>query len=304
MRFRMGYPACTMLDWDDLRFFLAVARAGSLSAAARRLAVTQPTVGRRLDAFERRLGSRLFRRTPSGHALTPAGAAILRHVEGIDAAALTVERIAAGRDSGVAGSVRLTCTEWFGRQLLAPILARFIARHPGVVVELLADVRPYSLAQREADVALRLGSFVQKEVVRRKLGVVAFGLYAAPAYLARHGPPDAPDGHVLVTMNDAAGAPFPDSAWLAAALPAATVVCRSTSRDAQAALAAAGAGLATLPRALGDATRGLRRLPRPAPVPGRDLWLGVHRDTRGVPRVRALVDFLAAEIPDAIGRSS
>lgn len=293
-----------MLDWDDLRTFLAVARHGNLSAAARSLGVAQPTVGRRLEAFERRLGTQLFRRTSSGHALTPAGAAILGHVEGMEAGALASWRIAAGRDAGLAGTVRLTTTEWFGREIAAPLLVRFLAEHPHIVVELLTDVRPYSLTQREADVAVRLGTFAQREVMRRKLAHVGFGLYAAPSYLARHGLPAIEDrgaGHALVTMIDAQGGAFPDSAWLAKLAPRAVVAARTTSRDAQAALAAAGAGLTTLPRRLGDTVAGLRLVARPAP-PGRDLWLGVHRDTRQTPRVRALVEFLAREVP-FLGRS-
>jgi len=289
-----------MLDWDDLRFFLAVARHGSLSAAARALAVAQPTAGRRLAAFERRLGTKLFRRTPAGHALTPAGRAILQHAEGIELHVLTVERVAAGRDAGLEGVVRITSTEWFGRQVLAPVITQFCADHPGITVELCADVRLYNLAQREADVAVRLGAFAQREIVQRKLARVAFGLYAAPGYLAARGAPDfarGGEGHTLIAMTDALGAAFPDSAWLAEVAPAARVACRTTSRDAQAALGVAGAGLVTLPRFLGDATAGLRGLAPPSSVPGRDAWLGVHRDTRATPRVRALADVLAREVP-------
>jgi DNA-binding transcriptional LysR family regulator len=146
---------------------------------------------------------------------------------------------------------------------------------------------------------VRLGTFAQHEVVRRKLGQVGFGLYAAPAYLERRGKPDftgGAEGHAIVQMTDALGAAFPDSAWLAEVAPRARVACQSTSRDAQAALASAGVGLTTLPRALGDATPGLRLLVPPAPVPGRKVWLGVHRDTRSTPRVRALADFLAKEM--------
>lgn len=284
------------LDWDDLRIFLAVARSGSLSAAARALGTAQPTVGRRLAACERRLGTRLLARKPGGYSLTEAGAAVLRHVEAIDAAALSVERIAAGRDAGLAGVVRLTCTDWIARRVLAPIIAGACAEHPAITVELVADVRAYSLAQREADVAVRLGSFAQREVLRRKLAHVAFGLYAAPAYLARHGDPDfrgGAAGHALLAMTDAHGEPFPDSAWLAEVAPRARLACRSVTREALAGLAAAGAGLATLPRYLGDGMPELRALATPSAVPGRDLWVGVHRDTRGTPRVRTLVEAIA-----------
>ncbi|HEY8926527.1 MAG TPA: LysR family transcriptional regulator [Polyangia bacterium] len=289
-----------MLDWDDLRFFLAVARGGNLSSAARTLGVAQPTVGRRVSALQIRLGTRLFERTPEGHALTPSGRAVLRLVENVETQALAVERFATGRDVGLSGVVRLTATEWFSRQVVAPLLGRFAEKNPDILVEVLADVRLYSLARREADIALRLGAFPERDVLRRKLARVAFGVYASPAYLSRRGswPADgAHERHRVIEMVDARGAPFPDSAWLTALAPGARVAARTTSRDGQAALASAGLGLTTLPRHLGDHVPTLRRLSTPTTPPPRDLWLGVHRQARSTPRVRALVDFLAAELP-------
>jgi DNA-binding transcriptional LysR family regulator len=284
-----------MLSWDDLRLFLAVVRGKSLSSAARTLGVTQPTMGRRLASFEKRLGTRLLRRTLHGFELTTAGREVLRHVESMEACALTVERVARGRDEALAGPVRVTSTEWFGRKVLAPLFARFAIAHPAIAVELVTDLRLFSLAQREADVAVRLGSFTQGDVVRRKLALVTFGLYAEAEYLARRGTPDfarAGDGHSVVLMTEA----FPDTTWLQRIAPRAHVAFRTNSREAQAAVAAAGAGLVTLPRFLGDAFPSLRRLQTPSAVPDRVAWAGVHRDTRGTPRVRALVDFLTIEV--------
>jgi DNA-binding transcriptional LysR family regulator len=288
------------LNWDDLRFFLAVARTGNLSGAARVLADAQPTAGRRLTVLQSRLGSRLFQRTPDGQVLTASGRAVLRLAEQVETHALAVERVATGHDAGLSGVVRLTTTEWFARQVLAPMLPRFAEKHEDIVVEVLAGVRLYSLAQREADVALRLGSFPEREVLRRKLARMAFGLYAAPGYLAQHGAWGASGdhrGHRLVEMVDDRGRPFPDCAWLATIAPGARVCSRTTSRDVQAALAVAGVGVTTLPRHLGDHLPGLRRLTTSTSPPGRDLWLGVHRDTRSTPRVKALVEFLSVEIP-------
>src|SRR5438552_19176157 len=114
-----------MLEWDDLRYFLALARNGSLSAAGRALGVTQPTVGRRIDAFERRLGTKLFRRSPSGYALSPAGESMLAHVDSMEREALAAERIATGRDVGLEGTVRVTAPEWLATRVLAAMVARF-----------------------------------------------------------------------------------------------------------------------------------------------------------------------------------
>jgi DNA-binding transcriptional LysR family regulator len=284
-----------MLSWDDLQLFLAVARGKNLSSAARALGVTQPTMGRRLASFEERLGACLLRRTPRGFVPTAAGREVLRHVESMDASALTVERVAGGRDAGLAGTVRVTSTEWFARRVLAPLFARFALDHPAIMVELVTDLRLFSLAQREADIAIRLGSFTQRDVVRRKLVRVAFGLYAEAGYLARVGIPDftrGAEGHTVIVMTEA----FPDTAWLERVAPRARVAFRTNSREAQAAVAASGGGLVTLPRFLGDALPSLRSLDAPSAVPHRIAWAGVHRDTRGTPRVRALVDFIAVEV--------
>lgn len=281
-----------MLSWDDLRFFLAVARHGSSSAAARALKVTQPTVGRRIQALERRLGARLFLRTPSGYALSPTGAGILAHAEHMEQDALAAERAAAGRDTGLRGSLRITASEWLVTRVLGPMVAPFTARHPGISVELAAGARWLSLPRREADIALRPAAFEHKEVFQRAVARVGFGLYAAGSYLAVHGMPDFAalcEGHVLVTMNDELPAVL-DLAWLQAVAAKARVAVRTNGREAQAVMGAAGVGMVCLPRLVGDATPGLRLLDPPSPPPERKLWLGVHRDTRTVPRVRAFIE--------------
>lgn len=285
-----------MLDWDDLRFFLAVARHGSLSAAARALAVTQPTVGRRIDAFERRLGARLLLRSPTGYTLSATGQQIVAHAEQMELGALAAERVAAGRDAGLRGQVRVTASEWLVVRVLAPQLAPFMIRHPAISVELVAGARWLSLPQREADIALRPAAFEHQEVHQRELARIGFGLYAAPAYLAERGLPDFSrqcEDHALLTMNDEQPG-VADLEWLRSVAGRARVVGRTNGREAQAALAVQGVGLVCLPRYLGDALTGLRLLRPPTPPPERRLWLGVHRDTRTVPRVKALISFLVA----------
>jgi DNA-binding transcriptional LysR family regulator len=287
-----------MLDWDDLRFFLAIAQHGSLSSAARSLRVTQPTVGRRLDALERKLGSRLFQRTPSGFTLTATGEGIRAHVERMEQDALAAERRATGRDIGLSGTVRVSTTEWFASHVLGPLLIPLSARHPALGIELHADVRRVSLTQREADLALRFVPFEQQDIFQRKLARVAFGLYAAEDYLARHGAPDFSrqcEGQALVTMSDDQGR-IADGVWLRSLAAGARIAFSLNNRDVQARVAAAGAGLACLPRLLGDAVAGLRRLETPTPAPTRDLWLGIHGDLRGTPRVKEVAGFIGREL--------
>jgi DNA-binding transcriptional LysR family regulator len=284
------------VQWDDLRFFLAVARQGSLSAAARTLRVAQPTVGRRITAFERRLGARLFVRAPSGRVLSPTGRTLLAHAVRMEHEALAAETAAAGRDEGLSGRVRITASEWMVRSVLGPALTPFLGRHAGLCLDLVADTRPLNLGRREADLAVRPARFAHQEVFQRALAVVAFGLYASEPYLARHGVPDfarRSAGHALLAMSEDMRT-IVDVKWLPPLVGQARIAAFVNGREPMATMAAAGLGLACLPRILGDATPGLRLLPTPGARPERTLWLGAHRDARSIDRVRATITFLVA----------
>src|SRR4051812_14487490 len=138
-----------MLDWDDLRYFLAVAREGSLSAAADTLRVTQPTVGRRITALQRRLGAKLFTPTRTGQALSPSGRRLLPHAERMEHEGLAAERATSGSDAGLRGRVRVTASEWLVGAVLGPMLRPFVSRYPELELELVADVRHLSLTRRD-----------------------------------------------------------------------------------------------------------------------------------------------------------
>jgi DNA-binding transcriptional LysR family regulator len=284
----------SMLDWDDLRFFLAVARQGTMSAAARSLRVAQPTVGRRIAAFERTLGAQLPLRSSDGWTLSPTGRDLLAHAERMEHEALAAETLATGRDEGVEGKLRITASEWLVRSVLGPALAPFVQRNPGLQLELIADPRHLNLARREADLALRPSRFQQNEVHQRALAIVEFGLYAADAYVKRYGVPDFThgcEGHSLVAMS-AEPSPIVEDVWLARSARRARVAVRVNGREAMATVAAAGIGMACLPRVVGDAVPGLRMLATPGERPTRKLWLGVHRAARSMVRVRETVGFL------------
>src|SRR5215831_11572153 len=141
--------------WDDVRYFLAVARAGSLSGAGRHLGVGHVTVARRIALFEKRLGVTLLNRTPDGFTVTSAGDAVLRQCMAMERAALDLERIAAGRDSLLAGSVRVTTTEALAYELVAPAVAVMRRTHPELRVDLVAGARSLDVARRDADLAVR-----------------------------------------------------------------------------------------------------------------------------------------------------
>ncbi len=279
------------VDWDDLRYFLALARQGSLSGAARVLQTTQPTMGRRLAALELKLDARLFERLPSGLMLTEAGKSILDYAAAMEEAALAAIRLASGRMSGIRGHVRITATEWFGTRLLSPLLGAFCAKHPHISVELITDSRLLNLTRREADLAFRLRQFDQDGLIQRKVVDVPFGLYATSAYVERCGLPDfgrRGAGTALVLPNEA----LADIAWVQEVLGAAQIAYRSNSREGQAAAAAAGAGVVLLPTYLSVSWPELVELEVPVPVPARSVWLGLHADSRAVPRIRALADFI------------
>ena len=292
-----------MLDWDDLRFFLAVARHRTMSEAARTLRVAQPTVGRRIAAFERKLRAGLFVRSGSGWALSPTGRGMFANAEAMEAQALAAENRASGRDAGLDGEVRITASEWLIATVLGPCLTPFLARHSALSIDLVAEARKLNLFRREADIALRPSKFQQLEIYQRAIAAIQFGLYASDHYLARMGLPDFAakgQGHLLVAAGAGMGTTLVDGEWLPPLLGRARVAARTNGRLGMAALAAAGIGIACLPRSLGDATPGLRLLPTPKPAPRRQLWMGLHRSARAVPRMRSTADHLI----EAFGRLS
>ncbi len=225
------------MDWSDLRIFLAIARSGTLGAAARAIGQTQPTMGRRLRALEASLGQALFQRTPEGFVLTDAGTAILSHAERMEEEALGISRQIAGEGSGLSGLLRLSASEWFGVTVLAPVLADFSRAHPQVTIELVTDTRLYNLSRREADLVFRIRPFDAPDVIQRRLMTQHYAVYAAPGLdMAVAG---------LILMDTALG-DLPDVAWLGERFPGAPVVFRSNNREAQARMCQLGAGIAVL----------------------------------------------------------
>lgn len=287
------------LSWDDLHLFLGIARAGTLTAAAQRLKLSQPTAGRRLRALEDALGSALFQRTSTGFLLTDEGETMLAHAERMEEEAIALERRLVGGSGALEGVLRISSSDWFATRVLAPRLATFSGDHPLITLELIADFRLLDLQRREADVVFRFVPFSGPDVVQRRLAHIQYGLYVAESYIDRCGDPLSSEdgtGHFLVTMNSAFDQVV-DLAWLRSRWPQARLAMRSNSRDIQADSCVRGVGLAVLPVMIGDALP-LRRLE--ADAPGRDIWLGYHEDLRRLRRLRSLVDFLTAQISGEI----
>ncbi|NID14638.1 LysR family transcriptional regulator [Luteibacter yeojuensis] len=283
------------MEWSDLRVFLAIAREGTLGAAARKLGQTQPTMGRRLQALEQAVGHTLFQRTKAGFVLNEEGIVVLGHAERMEEEVLAFQRQLTGQEQQLDGLLRLTASDWFAECVLTPVLADFAKQYPRVVIELLTDSRFYSLSRREADLAFRITAFDEPDVVSRKLLRMPYGVYAAKD----HPVPQAGDGagRGLITMDTAFGG-MPDVAWLQRMLPNAHVAFRTNARAIQAQMCARGIGIAVLPRPLGDATDGLQIIDLGETPPARETWVGYHRDMRRLTRLRALLDLVVGRLAD------
>ena len=274
------------MDWDDLRFFLAIARAGSLGAAARQLGVSHPTVGRRLQALEQASGQAFFRRTSQGLVPTAMGEGILNLAEEMESSALAIARRIDGSEQPE-GLLRISSADWFAVYVLAPVLSELVRRYPAVVPEVMAGQRLSDLTRREADIAFRIVPFDQPDIVQRRLMTMPYGLYTSAAVSFEPGPEGA--GCNLILMNTAQ-AYYPDVLWLQRMLPAAPTVFTSSSRTVQAQMCARGLGVAVLPRSLGDQLPALTRIELSEAPPSRDIWMGYHQDMRRLDRLRALAE--------------
>ncbi len=292
-----------MLDWDDLRFFLAIARHGSLSAAARELHVAQSTVGRRLASLEAGLAVRLLNRTPDGYVPTLAGQSVLEQAERLEAEALSLVRNVGGHDNRLAGLVRVTCVETVASHILAPCLATLHREHPEIMVELIPDQRELSLSMREADISVRLTQPEQHDLVVRRIGNLAFGLYGSPTYLERHGELDfeagCPGHYVITQLDDVHDAA--QTGWLADLAPRARVAVQTTSHEAAVSAALHDGGLACLARFRADREAGLRQLPTPVAVPAANIWLVTHKDNRANARIRAALTHITNSVRSQAG---
>jgi DNA-binding transcriptional LysR family regulator len=279
---------CTVIDWEDLRHFAALAREGTLSAAARAIGVDHATVGRRVAALEAATGLKLIDRRARVHALTDDGRRIAAIAARMEESAFAAERAVQAARPDIRGEVSISAPPAFANAMIAPKLIRLRQRHPGVLITLIGEKRSASLCRREADLALRMTRPTEPALIARKLGSVGFGLYGAPDYL-KATPPHA----FAFIAYDASMNDTPQQKWLRALTGGNEIVLRTSDLENQAAAARSGVGLAVLPHFLGDADPGLERHKTAPASVNRDIWLLVHRDLRQVPAVRAVMEFLA-----------
>ncbi len=284
-----------LLDWTLIRSFLAVAEAGSLSAAARATGISQPTLGRHVQAAEAALEVALFARVAQGLDLTDAGQALLPAARAMRQAAADLALTAKSQSAGIAGTVRLTASRVVAHFLLPPILARLRAEEPGIEIELVASDTSENLLFGEADIALRMYRPTQPDLVARHLADLPLGLYAAKAYLDRTGRPKSMDD--LMT-HDFIGQDRMDQVIRVMASLGITVdrhffPVRCDDPLTYLELVRAGAGLGGILRRIGDADPMLERIDVVADLPSLPVWLTAAPRLRQSPRLRRVWDALA-----------
>jgi DNA-binding transcriptional LysR family regulator len=285
------------MEWDDLKYFLAVVRGGNVTAAARRLRVSVATVSRRMSLLERRLAARLFeRKTGGAYTLTPAGEVARVKAEEIEQAIFSIERQVVGGDLKPAGRVSVATGDDIAAFVVAPRLVEFERRFPGISIDLVASFDVANLSRREADVALRTVRPAVGSLVIRHVGWWDLGLYAARTYADAH---ELRPGKIdlaraaIITWTEAYSH-MNGAAWLAEHARGARIALAANSRIIQLAACKAGLGVAVLPCIAADRDPELIRLAPPDKVVSVKLWLVAHRDLARTARVRAVVNFLAA----------
>ncbi len=295
------------MEWSDVRTFLTVARSGSLRSAARELGVSQPTVGRRLQALEASLGLPLFERRRDGHRLTSAGAELLPAAEAMATAAGDLNRKRHGLADEATGNVRLSVSEWTSL-FLADRLAVLRRDLPGIDVEITVSERTSSLARYDADIAVRHGLPVTGDFVTAKIGYMASAIYGGRDYVERH-PASATEARYetcdWIAFSEAQ-AHYYSERWLAERLGGKPVAVRLSQTNLIRDAVAAGAGLGILPCYFGDADRRMMRVSAPIDDLLADYWLIVHRDLARLPWVRQVADWIKREFracePRLLGR--
>ncbi len=282
-----------MFDWNDMRHFIALAEAGTLSGAARRMEVEHATVARRVAALEQAIGIVLVNRSARRWHLTEAGRDIAGAAEGMQTQAHALERAVLARRQGRSARVTVSAPPAFASIFLAPRLAVFGARHPEIDLTLHGTQALASLHRQEADIAIRIGRPTELDYVARRIGQISYGLYAAPGYAAL------PADQWQFIAYDLSFDYLPEQKWIYEMAAGRRIGFRSNDLMSQLAAARGGMGVAALPRYLAGMTAGVDAGDGVAAVPGearmlaRDFYLVVHADMRRQTAIRAVMDFIA-----------
>jgi len=284
------------LDWSLVQSFLAVADTGSLSAAARILGLSQPTLGRKVREIEAALGTELFRRHAKGLALSEAGEAMLGPAQVMREAAGRLALVAAGEDRGLAGTVRITASVVVSHFLLPEVLAELRREEPGIEIDLVASDSSENLLFREADIAVRMYRPGQLDVVARHVADLPMGLYSTTKYLDRAGRPETQDDLLALDWvgfdrNEMILRGMAEAGW---SVTRDFFKLRTDDQAAYWQLVRAGGGVGIMQQAIGARDPGLERLMPKLPMPALPVWLTAHAEVRRVPRVARVWEALVA----------
>jgi DNA-binding transcriptional LysR family regulator len=285
-------------NWDDVIFFLEVARSRNLIRASQKLKVDHTTVSRRVRELERSLNTTLFKRSKAGFALTEAGFRLLQFAEGMENNAnAIVESVVGSEAADAAGAVRIASVEGIGSMYLTPCMAEFNQAYPSIQVELITDTRLLDMTRREADVFISFFEPKGRRLSVKKIGEFRIFLYASSSYLQRHGAPTDLkdlDAHAYVDFIDE-HIHIKENRWLSDILRPTHVVFRSTSLVSQYMAASNGIGIAMLPSYVAAHNKDLRPI-LPSYFSIRDIWLSVHEDLLHIGRIKAVMNFLEKRV--------
>jgi DNA-binding transcriptional LysR family regulator len=279
------------VDWDDLRFFLAVSERGSISGAAKLLNVNHSTVLRRLASLERRLGARLFDRLPDGYQMTAQGEELHHQLRGVSQQIESAQRSLSGRDLSLSGVLRITTTDTLLHGLLMPYLADFHTLNLAIRMEIIINNTFLNLTRREADVAVRPSNIVPENLVGRRVGRLRTAIYASKDYLKKNAKKKQWAAHDWVALEETLSH-LAQAKWMRENIPENRVVVRVDSLVGMVAAVRYGMGVGMLLCLLADQEAELLRLAEPVDELDTDVWILTHPALKGVARIKALTDFL------------
>jgi DNA-binding transcriptional LysR family regulator len=293
-----------MKNWDDLRYYLTVARSGTVSAAARQMAVSHSTVLRRIDALEAELGVKLFQRLQSGYRLTEAGSSLYKKVAGLNADVQFIEASVRGQDEALGGVVRVTQTENVVVNLY-PIYEQFCKQYPGIKLEVLISPENVNLNQLEADVAIRQTEEPGELLVGRRVGSVQFSAFAASRYLARFDtPPSLAELDWVLWDKSVSNWGINDSCFhqLYQLVAQPKVVMETANYSEILAAIKAGLGAGFLSHEIVEQSAELVAIADSPITAQTSLWVLTHRDLRNVTRIKCFMNFVANGLSELLER--
>ncbi|MEH2411944.1 LysR family transcriptional regulator [Nostoc sp.] len=284
-----------MLDWDDLRYVLAIARAGNITAAAPTLGVHESTVLRRLNSLEKQLGTRLFERFPGGYLTTPAGEEVYRTAGQMEENIQALDRRISGQDLQLRGTIRVTTTDSLLLKLLTPHFIAFQTAYPEIELETIVSNQIFNLTKRDADIAIRATNHPPETLVGRRVASVASAIYGSKTYLAFHPKIEDLSRYTWIGLDESVVQPEWEQ-WLQKAFPGIRYQYRVNTLIGILAAVKEHLGIALLYCFMADRDPDLQAVHPPIPKLAKNLWILTHADIRNVTRIRTFIDFIGTAL--------